>query len=116
MLQAAVLDFQFLDLLPFTVDGFVTPKTDAGRCDDVQALMVALVVVAIDEGPDLAFEIAGQVAVFQQNPVLHGLMPALDLALGLASRDLRARARNPSALQSPRNSTPAMIPSSKNAE
>ena len=35
------------------------------------------------EGGDLAFEIAGQVIVLKQDAVLEGLMPALDLALGL---------------------------------
>ena len=83
MLQAALLDSQFLDLVPLSDDGFVAPEIDVSRCDVVQALVVSLVVVIIDEGPDLMFEIAGQVVVFQQNPVLHGLMPALDLALGL---------------------------------
>ena len=75
MLQAALLDCQFLDLFPFSDDGFVTPKIDVGRCDVVEALVISLVVVVLDEGPDLTFKIAGQVVVFQQNPVLHGLMP-----------------------------------------
>ena len=45
--------------------------------------MIALVVVVIDEGFDLCFEITGQEVVFQQDAVLQGLMPPLDLALGL---------------------------------
>jgi hypothetical protein len=56
---------------------------DIGGCQVGQALVVAVVVVVIDEGADLAFESAGQEVVLQQNAVLHGLMPALDLALGL---------------------------------
>jgi len=40
----------------------------------------ALVVVVVDEGFDLRFKIAGQEVVFQQNAVLQGLMPSLDLA------------------------------------
>ena len=83
MLQAAVLDCQFLDLLPFSDDGFVAPKIDVCRCDVVEALVVTLVVVVLDEGPDLAFEITGQIVVFQQNPVLHRLMPTFNFALGL---------------------------------
>ncbi len=43
--------------------------------------MVALVVVMIDKGLDLGFEIAGQEVVFQQDAVLQSLMPPLDLAL-----------------------------------
>ena len=65
MLQAAVLDCQFLDLVPFSDDGFVAPKIDVCRCDVVEALVVAFVVVVLDEGPDLAFEITGQIVVFQ---------------------------------------------------
>ena len=45
--------------------------------------MVALVIVVIDEGCDLGFEIAGQEIVFQPDAVLQGLMPMLDLARGL---------------------------------
>lgn len=83
MLQAALADCQFLDLLPFSQDGFVAPKVDVGGCDVVQALVVALVVVVIDEGLDLAFKIAGQIVIFQQHPVLHRLMPSFDFSLGL---------------------------------
>ena len=45
--------------------------------------MVAVVVVVLDEAPNLRFEITGQVIVLQQYPVLERLMPPLDLALGL---------------------------------
>lgn len=65
MLQAAALDRHFLDLFPFSDDGFVTSKIDVSGCDVAQALVVALVVVIVDEGPDMAFKIAGQVVVFQ---------------------------------------------------
>ena len=83
MLQAALLDCLFLDLFSFSQNGFVSAEVDVGGCDVVQALVVSLVVVIFDEGPDLALKITGQVVIFQQNSVLHGLMPALDLALGL---------------------------------
>ena len=63
MLQAALLDCPFLDLFPFSENGFVAPE--------------------VDERADLAFEITGEGLVLQQNPVLHGLMLAFDLALGL---------------------------------
>lgn len=45
--------------------------------------MVAAVVVMLDEGSDLPFEISRQVIVFEQYPVFQGLVPALDFALGL---------------------------------
>ena len=40
-------------------------------------------VVVIDEGFNLGFEVTGQEVVFQQDAVLQCLMPAFDLALGL---------------------------------
>ena len=83
MLQAALLDCPFLDLFPFSENGFVAPEVDVCRCDVVQALVVTLIVVILDERADLAFEITGEGLVLQQNPVLHGLMLAFDLALGL---------------------------------
>ena len=49
----------------------------------MQALVIAPVIVVIDEAIDVGFEIAGQVVVLKQDAVLQGLMPALDLALGL---------------------------------
>ena len=45
--------------------------------------MVSLRVVVLDEGADLALEIAGQELMLEEDTVLHGLVPALDLALGL---------------------------------
>jgi hypothetical protein len=40
-------------------------------------------IVVADEVSDLQLKIAGQIIVFEQNAVLKGLMPTLDLALGL---------------------------------
>ena len=45
--------------------------------------MVAQMIVVADEVSDLLFEITRQIVVFEQDAVLQGLMPALDLALGL---------------------------------
>ena len=61
----------------------MTPVVSVSGCDVTNALMVTPVVVMIDEGADLVFEIAGQIVVLQQDAVLQGLMPTLDLALGL---------------------------------
>ncbi len=44
--------------------------------------MVAAVIVVLDEVGDGAFEIAGQVVVFEQDAALQRVVPALDLALG----------------------------------
>ena len=43
-------------------------------------------IVMVDEVTDGLFERSGQVIVFQQDAVLQGLMPTLDLALGLGKR------------------------------
>ena len=83
MLQAALSDRQVLDLLPFSQNGLVPTKIDVSGCDVVQALVVALVIVVVDEGPDLSLEITGQVVILQQNTVLHGLVPAFYFALDL---------------------------------
>ena len=83
MLQAAILDCLFLDLFPFSETAFVTSEVDVCRSDVVQALVIAVVVVVIDEDTDLLLQIAWQVVVFQENAVLHGLVPAFDLALRL---------------------------------
>ena len=40
-------------------------------------------IVVLDKGVDLSFEVARQIVIVEQDAVLLGLMPALDLALGL---------------------------------
>jgi hypothetical protein len=73
------------DLLPFAFeeDGLAAPEVDVSRSEFVEALVIAVMVVVLDEGGDLELEIAGQVVVFKQDAILERLMPALDLALGL---------------------------------
>ena len=56
--------------------------------------MVADVAIVLDER-DLGFEISGQVVVVEQDAVLQGLMPALDLSLGLGMIRSHARAQWP---------------------
>ena len=53
MLQAAILDCLFLDLFPFSENVFVTSEEDVCWSDVVQALVITVVVVVIDEGIDL---------------------------------------------------------------
>jgi hypothetical protein len=64
-------------------DGLAASEVDVGRCEIAEALVIAPVVVVIDEGADLRFEVARQEVVFEQDAVLQRLVPALDLALGL---------------------------------
>jgi len=55
MLQAALSDCLFLDLFPFSENGFVAAEVDVGGCDVAQSLVISLVVVVIDESLDLTF-------------------------------------------------------------
>ena len=79
MVQAAVLGGQFFDLFSLFDDGGVASKAGVSWSYVADALVVALVVVVIDEGADLVFEIAGWIIIFKQDAVLQRLMPALDL-------------------------------------
>ncbi len=45
--------------------------------------MVAPMVVVLHKRADLSLQVSGQVVVFEQDPVLEGLVPTLDLALRL---------------------------------
>jgi hypothetical protein len=47
-------------------NGLTAPEVDVGRGEVKQALVVAAVVVMLDEGVDLLPGIAGQVAILQQ--------------------------------------------------
>ena len=58
-----------------------TSEVDVGGGEIVDALVIAAMVVVVDEGRDLGFEIAGKEVVFQQDAVFESLVPALDLAL-----------------------------------
>ncbi len=76
-MQASRFERFTFDPFPLFENGFVASEVEVGRCDVVQALVVTLVVVIVDEGLDLGFEIAGQEVVFQQDAVLQSLMPSL---------------------------------------
>ena len=92
MLQTPVLEGLSFDPFPFQQDGVTAPEVDIGGREVIQALVVAPVVVVLDEDAELGFEITRQIIVLQQDPVLEGLVPALDLALGMvrcALNDIR---------------------------
>lgn len=78
-----MLDGRSFDPLTLFDDGFGPPEVGDGRFDVFQALMAALVVIVFDERFDLGLEIAKQEVVLQKDAVLQGLVPALDLILGL---------------------------------
>ena len=85
VLQAPI--FEGLSFDPFTLfeDGRRPAEVGVGGRHVVQALVVALVVVVLDEGLDLGLEVAGQDVVFEQDAVLQGLVPTFNLALRLRS-------------------------------
>ena len=63
MEQASFLDSAFFGFGSPFADGCVAPEVGIGGRDVVEALVVAVVVVMIDEFRDAIFEIAGQVVV-----------------------------------------------------
>src|SRR5215208_5469160 len=100
MLQASLL--YSLSLYPFAFgeNGLPTAEVDVGGREIAEALVIAGMIVVLDEGGDLPFEIAGQVVILEQDAVLEGLVPALDLALclrviGRAANMLHALAVQP---------------------
>ena len=83
VLQAPMLDGLSFDPGALCEDGGTAAEVDFGGGQVVEALVVLAVVVVVDERLDLGLQVAGQVVVFQQDAVFEGLVPALDLALGL---------------------------------
>ena len=82
-MQAACFERLSFDPFALLQNGFVTSEVAVRWREVVQALVEALMVVVIDEGFDLRFEITWQKVVFEQDAVLQSLMPTFDLALGL---------------------------------
>ena len=70
---------------PFSLfdDGLSSPAISVSGRHVVEALVVALVVVMLDERFDLDLKIARQEVALQQDAVHEGLMPTLDLTLCL---------------------------------
>jgi hypothetical protein len=83
MLQAPLFDRLSLDPFSLRQNGMAAPEVDVGGGEIVEALVIAPMVVMLDEGRDLCFEITRQELVFEQDAVLQRLVPSLDLALGL---------------------------------
>jgi hypothetical protein len=75
--QAAVLVRQFFDFFPSLDDGLIPSEVDVGGCDVTEAFVVSAIIVMAHEGVDLAFEVARQVVVLQQDPVFQRLVPTI---------------------------------------
>ena len=81
--QAPVLDGLCFDLLPFCHDCRAAPEVNVGGCQVAEAFVISPMVVMLDEGGNGRFKFTLHVIVFQQDAVLEGLVPALDLTLRL---------------------------------
>ena len=83
MHKAVLLDGSALDALTLQQNGLPPAEIAISRGQVVQALVIAPVVILLDKLGDLSLQRARQVAILQQDAVLHGLVPAFDLAPGL---------------------------------
>src|SRR5450759_3921957 len=83
MLQASILDCVAFDPFPFQEDCLTASEVDVGRRHIAQALVIAPMIVVIDEPANAGLKITWQVVVFQEDAILERLMPAFDLTLCL---------------------------------
>ena len=83
MLQAPCFDCLSFNPLSLLQDCLAAPEVDIGRRQVVDAFVVSVMIVVADEPLDLGLEVLREEIILQQNTVLQGLVPALDLALGL---------------------------------
>src|SRR5664279_3569894 len=83
MLQASFCDGCSLDAFALGEDCLGPTEVDVGWSEIVDALVITDVVIMLDECVDLPLEIARQVVVVEQNAILQGLVPTLDLSLSL---------------------------------
>ena len=83
VLQAPIFDSLSFDPFALLDDGLRPAEVGVGGRYVVQALVIALMVVMLDERFDLLLKVAGQEVILQQDAVLECLVPAFDLALCL---------------------------------
>jgi hypothetical protein len=69
-MQASRFDGISFDPFSLIKDSFIAPEVDVSGRDVVEALMVTLVVVMIDQGFNLGLKITWQEVVFQQDTVV----------------------------------------------
>jgi hypothetical protein len=60
-----------------------SPEVDVCGREVIDTLVITPMIVMIDECLDLLFQVCWEEEVLQQDPVLQGLMPPLDLTLSL---------------------------------
>ena len=94
-----MFDGDAFDAGPLGEDGFVPAEVGVSGRHVAEAFVVALVIIVLDERFDLGFKVAGQEVVFQEDAVLQGLVPTLDLALGLGMIRRSAHMLHPSIVE-----------------
>jgi len=83
VLQAPILECAAFDPFSLFEDSRASAKIDVGGREVVEALVITLMVIVLDERLDLGVEIAWEEVIVEQNAVLQGLVPPLDFTLGL---------------------------------
>ena len=83
MKQAPVFDGLSLDPFSLFQDGLASTEVDVGGRDVLQALVIASVIVVIDEGLDSQLQGSRQIVVSEQDAVLESLMPAFPRPTGV---------------------------------
>ena len=77
--QSAALRCHLLDPSSFADDGVRPPEACVVGRDVADALVTAVIVVVVDEVAGRGFEGTRQIVVFEQEAVLQGLVPALEV-------------------------------------
>ena len=90
-MQAARFECLSFDPFPLLSNGFVTSEVDVRRRDVVQALVVALVIIMIDEGFDLRLDQLRQVFASPSRLCSGNLTPLFYWDMGRKGRQLRPR-------------------------
>ena len=81
MVQVAIFDGAFFDAFSPFYDGRGAPEVNVCRGNVTETFMVALMIIMLNEGADLVFQMPRQIIVLQQDAVLERLVPTLYLAL-----------------------------------
>ena len=68
-----MFDGDAFDAGAFGEDGFVPAEVGVCWRHIAQTFVVAVMIIVLDEGLDLGFEVTGQEVVFEQDAVLQGL-------------------------------------------
>lgn len=88
MLQETILECAFHDPFPAFKNGLTAPEAGIRRGEIVRALVQLSKILIVNEGVDWLLQFAPLIAIVRQNSVLHRVIPALDLPLGLGMMDV----------------------------